>query len=120
MIRWNAAVAVPPLIALLVSATTPAVAAEGLFMTWNDCALGPVARADRSMPCDNNSGNQSLFEFIQEILIDLFEALEYRVQLFRERLTRSCYSPPETSGKLLFERRFLSLQLFYRKIETEY
>jgi hypothetical protein len=61
MIRWNAAIAVLLLIALLVGAATPAVAAEGLFMTWNDCALGASARADRSMPCDNNSGSQTLY-----------------------------------------------------------
>jgi hypothetical protein len=51
------------LVALLVcggSAAAPAHAAEGLFMTWNDCALGASSAHDFQQACSSNLGGQSL------------------------------------------------------------
>src|SRR5436190_19512382 len=61
MIRWNTHAARLLLVLLLPFAASPAMSAEGLFLTWNDCALGASASSDRSTPCDNNTGSQTLF-----------------------------------------------------------
>jgi hypothetical protein len=42
-------------------AAPPAPAAEGLFLTWNDCALSAVASHDLSWACDANTGEQRLY-----------------------------------------------------------
>ena len=39
----------------------PAGAAEGLFLTWNDCALAPGSAHDYQQPCTSNAGSQELF-----------------------------------------------------------
>jgi hypothetical protein len=44
-----------------VDAAPAARAAEGLYLTWNECELGPGASHDRVSPCDNNLGEQALY-----------------------------------------------------------
>jgi hypothetical protein len=39
----------------------PARADEGLFLTWNDCALAPAATHDLLFGCETNFGQQLLF-----------------------------------------------------------
>jgi hypothetical protein len=48
--------------ACTLAATSPAArAAEGLFLTWNDCALAPGAAADLSQACASDIGLQALY-----------------------------------------------------------
>jgi hypothetical protein len=42
------------------SAAAPAQAAEGLFLTWNDCALAPGSVHDLQQSCTSNLGGQDL------------------------------------------------------------
>jgi hypothetical protein len=43
------------------SSAAPARATEGLFLTWNDCALAPGSTHDFSSPCLSNVGAQHLY-----------------------------------------------------------
>ena len=38
----------------------PVRAAEGLYLNWNDCALGPSASSNRDFACDTNNGQSEL------------------------------------------------------------
>ncbi len=42
-------------------ATPPASAAEGLYLTWNDCALGISAASIRGFACNADFGQQALY-----------------------------------------------------------
>ncbi|MBI1796085.1 MAG: hypothetical protein HYR74_03425 [Candidatus Eisenbacteria bacterium] len=42
-------------------AARPARAAEGLYLNWTDCALGPTATSDRAFACNSNFGQEELF-----------------------------------------------------------
>jgi hypothetical protein len=51
-----------PLVACLLAVGPPAVrAAEGLYLTWNDCASGPGATRDRGSSCASETGQQNLY-----------------------------------------------------------
>ncbi len=39
----------------------PAWAAEGLYLTWNDCALGGAATSNQDFLCDTDAGQQTLY-----------------------------------------------------------
>jgi hypothetical protein len=45
----------------MLAAATPALAAEGLYLTWGDCALGLNAPHDRVSACAANTGGQTLY-----------------------------------------------------------
>jgi hypothetical protein len=50
------------LVACLLAVAPSAVrAAEGLYLTWNDCALGAGATHDRGSGCTSETGQQSLY-----------------------------------------------------------
>ncbi len=55
-----AAAVLAVLLAVLLAAPV-APAAEGLFLTWNDCAPSPLASHDLSWACDANTGEQRLY-----------------------------------------------------------
>jgi hypothetical protein len=42
-------------------APAPVHAAEGLYLTWDDCALGPTATTNRTFACNSNSGQDELY-----------------------------------------------------------
>jgi hypothetical protein len=42
-------------------AARPAAAAEGLYLTWNDCYQGGTATSDRGFACGSNSGQNELY-----------------------------------------------------------
>jgi hypothetical protein len=42
-------------------AVSPALAADALFLTWNDCYLGATAAANRDFACDTNVGEEDLY-----------------------------------------------------------
>lgn len=46
---------------VLICAWEGADAAEGLYLTWNECAAGGAAMRTASFPCDSNSGERSLY-----------------------------------------------------------
>jgi hypothetical protein len=50
-------------LALVVSGAFPSAprAAEGLFLTWNDCDLGASATSNRAFACDANTGLNELY-----------------------------------------------------------
>jgi hypothetical protein len=39
----------------------PALAAEGLYLTWNDCAAAPIAQHDLHSQCEAELGEQALY-----------------------------------------------------------
>lgn len=45
----------------LVLAPAPIGAAEGIFMTWSDCYLGPLAALNRNFDCLSNGGQSELY-----------------------------------------------------------
>jgi hypothetical protein len=47
-------------LAALVGGSTPAAAAEGLFLTWNGCATAPGAQSNLAAACDTDLGEQTL------------------------------------------------------------
>jgi hypothetical protein len=42
-------------------AAGPAVAAEGLYLSWDDCAQGPTATSNLNFACDTNAGQSELY-----------------------------------------------------------
>lgn len=50
-------------IALALSGVFPSAtrAAEGLYLTWNDCYLGPTQTSNMSFACNTNSGESELY-----------------------------------------------------------
>jgi hypothetical protein len=42
-------------------AARPAAAAEGLYLTWNDCYQGPTAVSNMAFACSSNIGSNELF-----------------------------------------------------------
>jgi len=48
-------------VVVLALAPRPVGAAEGLYLTWNDCALGPTASSNRDFACDTDLGVNELY-----------------------------------------------------------
>ncbi len=42
-------------------APTPVPAAEGIYLTWNDCYVGPTADSNRNFDCSTSGGQSELF-----------------------------------------------------------
>lgn len=45
----------------LAATPRPATAAEGLFLTWDDCPLGATATSNRTFACNSNNGEDDLY-----------------------------------------------------------
>jgi hypothetical protein len=43
------------------AAPAPSHAAEGLYLTWDDCALGPTASSNRIFACNTNAGQDEMY-----------------------------------------------------------
>jgi len=75
--RWPIAV----LVVALAAPADPARAAEGLFLTWSDCALG-AGTASLSIPCNTDVGENDLFvAFSLGAPVDSVSAIEVVVDL---------------------------------------
>ena len=61
---------------------TPGRAAEGIFLNWNDCALGVVATSDLTNPCSSNAGQSELIcSFSVAQAVDSVLAVEITIDL---------------------------------------
>ena len=70
------------LLAGLLAAGPAASASEGLYLTWNDCALGLAASHDVTNSCDSDLGQQTLFcAFTVPALVDSVLGVQIAVDL---------------------------------------
>jgi hypothetical protein len=82
LLRTSVFVALAAAVLLTVRSPGPARADEGLFLTWNDCALAGSAPHNRNGTCLSNSGEQSLYcAFRMPFAVDSVLGLELVVDV---------------------------------------
>ncbi len=81
-----------PAVALAVLAlslvASPVGAAAGIFLSWNDCPLGPTSSSDLVEACDSNLGQNELFcSFSLAQPVDSVLAVEITIDLQHSQAT---------------------------------
>jgi len=70
------------LLAGMLTAAPAASATEGLYLTWNDCALGAAASHDVTNSCDSDLGQKTLYcAFVVPALVDSVLGVQIVVDL---------------------------------------
>ena len=105
--------AVPALLVLAL-ASRPAHSAEGIFLNWNDCPLGPVANADRGNTCTSDLGtNELIVSFSLAQPVDSVFAVEITLDIQHAEATIPAWwhfdTTPCRNGSLKVDSNFSSL-----------